>query len=86
MITASAWVPRGAAAPYPVKYNLDEDELSRISRLAKLQLNDAREDFETARNGIADEPSEDSESEVEEQVVVHHQSQGSVSGSIPDFL
>ena len=51
MITATAWVPRGYAAPFPTKYEVDEAELSRISKLAKLQLNDAREEFDTARNG-----------------------------------
>ncbi len=51
MITASAWVPRGAAAPFPTKYDVDETELARISKLAKLQLDDAQEDFDGARNG-----------------------------------
>ncbi|KAI4202446.1 MAG: hypothetical protein LQ350_002529 [Teloschistes chrysophthalmus] len=50
MITASTWVPRGAAAQFPTKYDVDEKELSRISRLAKLQLEDAEEDLEEARN------------------------------------
>ncbi|MCJ1301479.1 hypothetical protein MMC08_004279 [Hypocenomyce scalaris] len=51
MITATAWVPRGFAAPFPTKYEVDEAELSRISKLAKLQLIDAREEFDIARNG-----------------------------------
>ncbi len=51
MITATAWVPRGAAAQFPTKYDVDEAELSRISKLAKLQLEDAKEDLEGARNG-----------------------------------
>lgn len=51
MITASLWVPRGAAAAFPEKYDVDEDELARISKLAKLQLDDANEGLEDARNG-----------------------------------
>ncbi len=51
MITASIWVPRGAAANFPTRYDIDESELSRISKLAKLQLEDANEDLDNARNG-----------------------------------
>lgn len=50
MITATAWVPRGFAASFPTKYEVDEAELSRISKLAKLQLEDAKEDLDNARS------------------------------------
>jgi periodic tryptophan protein 1 len=46
MITATAWVPRGFAAPFPTKYTFDEEEFQRIAELAKLQLDDANEDLE----------------------------------------
>lgn len=49
MITATTWVPRGFAAPFPEKYQFDEDEYERISQLAKLQLDDAKEDLEEAQ-------------------------------------
>ncbi|PSN69779.1 periodic tryptophan protein-like protein [Corynespora cassiicola Philippines] len=49
MITATTWVPRGFAAPFPTKYVFDEDEYERISQLAKLQLDDAKEDLEEAQ-------------------------------------
>ena len=49
MITATAWVPRGHAAAFPTKYVFDEDEYGRISKLAKLELDDAKEDLESAR-------------------------------------
>lgn len=48
MITAIAWVPRGCAATYPTKYVVDDHELARIARLAKLKLDDANEDLENA--------------------------------------
>jgi periodic tryptophan protein 1 len=57
MITATAWVPRGFAAPFPIRYDFNEEEFERISSLAKLQLDEAREDLDEARNG-AEEISE----------------------------
>lgn len=49
MITTTAWVPRGFAAPFPAKYDFDEAEFERIADLAKLQLDDANEDLEEAQ-------------------------------------
>jgi len=64
MITASIWVPRGAAANFPTRYDIDESELSRISKLAKLQLEDAQEDLEHARKeGPSQSSTDDSENE-----------------------
>ncbi|EPE06301.1 periodic tryptophan protein 1 [Ophiostoma piceae UAMH 11346] len=50
-ITTTAWVPRGFAAPFPKKYDFNEDEFARIAELAKLQLDDAQEDLEEAQEG-----------------------------------
>ncbi|KAI0974486.1 WD40 repeat-like protein [Xylaria arbuscula] len=55
MITTSAWVPRGFAAPFPSKYNFDEAEFERIAELAKLQLDDANDDLEQAQAGGEDD-------------------------------
>lgn len=49
MITATAWVPRGFAAPFPSRYQFDEDEYARISKLANLKLEDAKEELEEAQ-------------------------------------
>lgn len=57
MITTTAWVPRGFAAPFPQKYQFDESEFERIAELAKLQLDDAQEDLDEAREE-AKEPAE----------------------------
>lgn len=54
MITTTAWVPRGFAAPFPTKYNFDEEEFERIAALAKLQLDDAKEDLEEAQEKEAE--------------------------------
>jgi periodic tryptophan protein 1 len=59
MITATAWVPRGFAAPFPTKYTFDEEEFQRIADLAKLQLDDANEDLEEARNQPTEENGEE---------------------------
>lgn len=53
MITATSWVPRGFAAPFPTKYTFDEEEFQRIAELAKLQLDDANEELDEARNQAA---------------------------------
>ena len=56
MITATQWVPRGHAAAFPTKYVFDEGEYARISKLAKLELDDAKDDLEIekARQALAD--------------------------------
>jgi periodic tryptophan protein 1 len=62
MITASTWVPRGYAAAFPTKYVFDEEEYARISKLAKLELDDAKEGLEEAKaelNGTKKKHQED---------------------------
>ena len=67
MITAALWVRRGAAAIFPEKYDVNEDELARISKLAKLQLEDAKEDLSEARSGRQGQTeTEDSDAEENE--------------------
>ncbi|EMR61838.1 putative periodic tryptophan protein 1 protein [Eutypa lata UCREL1] len=71
MITTSAWVPRGFAAPFPTKYKFDEAEFERIADLAKLQLEDANEDLEAQEeenrvaNGTASKKTEGDSKEKE---------------------
>ena len=55
MITATTWVPRGYAAQFPEKYDFSPEEYDRISRLAKLQLEDAQEDLEEAQQQQQDQ-------------------------------
>jgi periodic tryptophan protein 1 len=50
MLSATTWVPRGFPAEYPIKYELDEEEMSRISEMAKLQLEEAQEDLDQAKD------------------------------------
>lgn len=55
MITAVSWVPRGQAAQFPTKYVFDDEEYERISKLAKLELDDAKEDLEEAKAAAEEE-------------------------------
>lgn len=61
MILATSWVRRGVAAQFPVKYEIDEAEIGRISKLAKLQLEDAQVDLEKAKKGGKTSDEEDEE-------------------------
>lgn len=48
LVSALAWVKRGAAAETPKKYTVDEKELERVGELARVELEDARLDLKTA--------------------------------------
>lgn len=50
MITATAWVPRGFSARFPERYEFDDKEYDRIAALARIQLEDAKEDLEEAQD------------------------------------
>lgn len=65
MVLATTWVRRGVAATFPQKYEIDEAELGRISKLARLQLEDAQDDLTTAQEepGTGDEETDDLETE-----------------------
>ncbi|KAJ5648584.1 hypothetical protein N7490_004956 [Penicillium lividum] len=69
MITTTAWVRRGVAAQFPIKYEIDEDEMNRISKLARMQLEDAKEDMNAAQEDSAmDEDKEEDDKEEKEEV------------------
>ncbi|KIY03877.1 uncharacterized protein Z520_00568 [Fonsecaea multimorphosa CBS 102226] len=63
MTLATTWVRRGVAAQFPTKYQVDEAELSRISKLARLQLEDAQQDLLDAQNSKEADVSEDDDSD-----------------------
>lgn len=77
MITATAWVPRGFAAQFPVRKELNDEEFERIAAMSKLKLEDAQEDLEGAEaeariededdadNGPSDDEMEEDEDEIE---------------------
>ncbi|KAB8074177.1 WD40-repeat-containing domain protein [Aspergillus leporis] len=62
MITTTSWVRRGVAAQFPTKYEIDEEEINRISNLARMQLEDAQGDLKAAQDGD-EEMDEDKEKE-----------------------
>jgi periodic tryptophan protein 1 len=61
MITALTWIPRGAARERPVRFELSEEEYSRIQRLAALEEAGERDQREADRRIFDD--SEDSEAD-----------------------
>ncbi len=52
LISATAWVARGVAQSQPTKYKLDEAELERFSKLARIDIEDARRELEKASKEI----------------------------------
>lgn len=55
MITTTSWVRRGVAAQFPTKYEINEGEMERISKLARVQLEGAQEDLKAAKEGKNEE-------------------------------
>lgn len=49
MISSSCWVPRGFASEFPEQYELDDAEMERITQMAKLELEDAKEGLDAAQ-------------------------------------
>ena len=49
MISSSCWVPRGFASEFPEQYDLDDAEMERISKMAQLELDDAKDDLQNAQ-------------------------------------
>lgn len=49
MISSSCWVPRGFASEFPEQYELDDAEMERITKMAQLELSDAKDDLESAK-------------------------------------
>ncbi|OSX57595.1 hypothetical protein POSPLADRAFT_1185570 [Postia placenta MAD-698-R-SB12] len=48
LISCVSWVKRGVAVQHPEKYVLDDQELQRVSALARIELEDARKELEAA--------------------------------------
>lgn len=66
MITTTSWVKRGVAAQFPTKYVIDEAEMGRISELARIQLEDAKQDMSAAQDGKMDEDTDKDEDEMDD--------------------
>ncbi|KAF8734141.1 WD40 repeat-like protein, partial [Rhizoctonia solani] len=68
LISSIAWVRRGVAAENPEKYNLDEKELERVQKLARIELEDAQIELQRASEAAHDmeNRSDEEDSSVEE--------------------
>lgn len=53
MISTAAWIAKGKAARHPTKYSVDEEELQRVSKLANVHFEDAKEQLEQAQKAAA---------------------------------
>ncbi|KAN0066000.1 rRNA-processing protein [Thecaphora frezii] len=53
MISATAWIARGKSARHPKRYDLDDGELERVSRMANVNLQEAKAQLEQAQNDLA---------------------------------
>ncbi|CAN6609558.1 hypothetical protein TRVA0_004S01376 [Trichomonascus vanleenenianus] len=72
MISSTTWVPRGYAAEYPEKYDFDDEEIARISELAQLRLDEAKEDLEEARESAALKDQEEIDEDLKEYDLEHY--------------
>ncbi|ELU40613.1 transducin family protein/WD-40 repeat family protein [Rhizoctonia solani AG-1 IA] len=68
LISSIAWVRRGVAAENPERYNLDEKELERVQKLARIELEDAQIELQRASEAAHDmeNRSDEEDSSVEE--------------------
>jgi periodic tryptophan protein 1 len=69
LISAVSWVRRGVAQRHPTKYVLDDGELERVSKLARIELEDARADLEKAHKAALEmgKDADDEENEDEDE-------------------
>lgn len=49
MISTTAWIAKGRSSRHPKKYSVDEKELERVSKLANVHFEDAKEQLEQAQ-------------------------------------
>ena len=67
LITSLAWVPRGKANGTPIKYALTEEELARISKLAAVELDEAKMRLQAAESMDAEVNGEEAEWNTDEE-------------------
>ncbi|KAH0551666.1 hypothetical protein GP486_007116 [Trichoglossum hirsutum] len=85
MITATAWVPRGFPAPFPTRYEFNEEEFERISDLAKLQLEEAREGLDEARNRAGEISGTKDQSKGKSEAAEASQSVGDIDDDLKEY-
>ncbi|KAH3671429.1 hypothetical protein WICMUC_004609 [Wickerhamomyces mucosus] len=67
MLSATTWVPRGFASEFPEKYELDDQEMERITKLAQLEINDAQKNIKAIETGEDDDTEEQNDDEDREE-------------------
>lgn len=66
LISSVAWVRRGVAAGNPTKYNLNEEELKRVQKLARIELEDAQLELQRASQAAQEIENRSNEESTEE--------------------
>lgn len=89
LISSVLWVPRGASAQHPRKFDLsDPAEFERIERLGKIKLEDARRELEELEKGVdgmqVDAEDDDGDGDGDEWESDSQSGSGSGSGSDSD--
>lgn len=70
MISSSSWVPRGFASEFPEKYELDDEEMERITAMAKLELNDAKGELEDSEGETESIPEDKKSGQLKDQIEI----------------
>lgn len=59
LVSSLVWVRQGVAAQRPEKYDVDDNEMQRISKLAQMELQDAQQELEQAKADANSRPGGD---------------------------
>lgn len=59
MISATAWIRKGAAAPVPELFQMTEEQYQDIKNRAKFEIEDAKESLELCKAQKAQEAAEE---------------------------
>ncbi|PFH52951.1 hypothetical protein AMATHDRAFT_1683 [Amanita thiersii Skay4041] len=67
LISAVSWIRRGVAVQHPTKYVLDDEELGRVSALARIELEDAKVELHRAQQAAQEMEKRGDEDEGEDE-------------------
>ncbi|KAI7902100.1 WD40-repeat-containing domain protein [Cokeromyces recurvatus] len=72
MISAIQWIRKGAAARHPNKYDLNDEEYNRISKLAAEELEDAKEELKAAEAMAVDSTKSDGDKKEDDELAIYN--------------
>jgi periodic tryptophan protein 1 len=77
MLSSTTWVPRGFASEFPEQYELNDEEMERINKLAQLEIDDAKQGIKALQ--------EDSDEDVEEPKATKLQKQVEIDDDLKEY-